>query len=95
VAILAVSFFNSIMFPTIFSLGEAELGTLSGSGSGLLNMAIFGGAILPFIQASLPTESVFITLSFCRPIFTLIDTRKWYVIADCRDSYALSARLGG
>ena len=43
-AILAVGFFNSIMFPTIFSLGEAGLGSLSGTGSGLLNMAIVGGA---------------------------------------------------
>ncbi len=49
-SILAVGLFNSIMFPTIFSLGEAELGPLSGSGSGLLNMAIVGGAILPVIQ---------------------------------------------
>jgi len=49
-SILAVGFFNSIMFPTIFSLGEAELGPLSGSGSGILNMAIVGGAILPVIQ---------------------------------------------
>jgi FHS family L-fucose permease-like MFS transporter len=49
-SILAVGFFNSIMFPTIFSLGEAELGPLSGTGSGLLNMAIVGGAILPVIQ---------------------------------------------
>ena len=48
--ILAVGFFNSIMFPTIFTLGEAELGPLSGSGSGILNMAIVGGAILPVIQ---------------------------------------------
>jgi MFS transporter, FHS family, L-fucose permease len=49
-SILSVGLFNSIMFPTIFSLGEAELGPLSGSGSGLLNMAIVGGAILPVIQ---------------------------------------------
>ena len=49
-SILAVGFFNSIMFPTIFSLGEAELASLSGSGSGILNMAIVGGAILPVIQ---------------------------------------------
>ena len=48
--ILAVGFFNSIMFPTIFTLGEAELGALTGSGSGILNMAIVGGAILPVIQ---------------------------------------------
>jgi MFS transporter, FHS family, L-fucose permease len=49
-SILAVGLFNSIMFPTIFSLGEAELGPLSGTGSGLLNMAIVGGATLPVIQ---------------------------------------------
>jgi FHS family L-fucose permease-like MFS transporter len=48
--ILSVGFFNSKMFPTFFSLGEAELGPLSGSGSGFLNMAIVGGAILPVIQ---------------------------------------------
>lgn len=49
-SILAVGFFNSIMFPTIFSLGVAELGPLTGNGSGLLNMAIVGGAILPVMQ---------------------------------------------
>jgi FHS family L-fucose permease-like MFS transporter len=48
--ILSVGLFNSIMFPTIFSLGVAELGTLTGNGSGILNMAIVGGAILPVIQ---------------------------------------------
>jgi FHS family L-fucose permease-like MFS transporter len=48
--ILAVGFFNSIMFPTIFSLGVAGLGPLTGNGSGLLNMAIVGGAVLPVIQ---------------------------------------------
>ena len=41
------------MFPTIFSLGAAELGPLTGSGSGLLNMAIVGGAIVPLIVGSL------------------------------------------
>jgi FHS family L-fucose permease-like MFS transporter len=49
-AILAVGLFNSIMFPTIFSLGVAELGPLTGNGSGVLNMAIVGGAVLPVIQ---------------------------------------------
>jgi MFS transporter, FHS family, L-fucose permease len=47
---LAVGLFNSIMFPTIFSLGVAELGPLTGNGSGILNMAIVGGAILPVMQ---------------------------------------------
>ena len=49
-SILAVGLFNSIMFPTIFSLGVAELGPLTGDGSGILNMAIVGGAVLPVIQ---------------------------------------------
>src|SRR5271168_4331636 len=49
-SILAVGLFNSIMFPTIFSLGVAELGPLTGNGSGILTMAIVGGAILPVIQ---------------------------------------------
>jgi len=49
-SILAVGFFNSIMFPSIFTLGVAELGPLTGDGSGLLNMAIVGGAIVPVLQ---------------------------------------------
>jgi FHS family L-fucose permease-like MFS transporter len=49
-SILSVGLFNSIMFPTIFSLGVAELGPLTGSGSGILTMAIVGGAVLPVIQ---------------------------------------------
>jgi FHS family L-fucose permease-like MFS transporter len=49
-SILAVGLFNSVMFPTIFSLGIAELGPLTGNGSGILNMAIVGGAILPVVQ---------------------------------------------
>ena len=52
-SILVVGFFNSIMFPTIFTLGVAELGPLTGSGSGILNMAIVGGAILPLIQGAI------------------------------------------
>ena len=55
--ILAVGFFNSIMFPTIFSLGVAELGPLTGDGSGILNMAIVGGAILPVIQGVIADHS--------------------------------------
>jgi len=47
--ILMVGLFNSIMFPTIFTLGIAELGPLTGDGSGILNMAIVGGAIIPWI----------------------------------------------
>lgn len=46
-SVLAIGFFNSIMFPTIFTLGIADLGHLTGRGSSLLIMAIVGGAIVP------------------------------------------------
>jgi FHS family L-fucose permease-like MFS transporter len=49
-SILLVGFFNSIMFPSIFTLGIAKLGPLTGDGSGLLIMAIVGGAIIPVGQ---------------------------------------------
>ena len=49
-AILAVGLFNSIMFPTIFSLALSGLGKHTGQGSGILCAAIVGGAILPVIQ---------------------------------------------
>jgi MFS transporter, FHS family, L-fucose permease len=48
-SVLAIGLFNSIMFPSIFTSGIAELGPLTGDGSGLLNMAIVGGAIIPWV----------------------------------------------
>ena len=44
-SIILVGLFNSVMFPSIFTLGIAELGPLTGDGSGLLIMAIVGGAV--------------------------------------------------
>jgi MFS transporter, FHS family, L-fucose permease len=49
-AILAVGLFNSIMFPSIFTLGVAGLGPLTGDGSALLIAAIVGGALIPEAQ---------------------------------------------
>jgi FHS family L-fucose permease-like MFS transporter len=49
-SIILVGFFNSIMFPSIFTLGIAELGPLTGDGSGIMIMAIVGGAIIPVAQ---------------------------------------------
>lgn len=52
-SILCVGLFNSIMFPTIFSLGVEGLGRQTAKGSGLLCTAIVGGAILPLLQGLL------------------------------------------
>ena len=49
-SMLLIGFFNSIMFPTIFTLGIEGMGPLTGEGSGLLNTAIVGGAVIPFAQ---------------------------------------------
>jgi len=53
VSILLVGLFNSVMFPSIFTLGIAELGPLTGDASGLLNTAIVGGAIIPVLEGAL------------------------------------------
>ena len=52
-SILAVGLFNSIMFPTIFTLAIGGIGELKPKGSGLLCMAIVGGAIIPLICGNL------------------------------------------
>ena len=46
-AVIAIGLFNSIMFPTIFTLAIEGLGKRTGEGSGVLCMAIVGGAIVP------------------------------------------------
>jgi FHS family L-fucose permease-like MFS transporter len=52
-SIILVGFFNSIMFPSIFTLGVAELGPLTGDGSGIMIMAIVGGALIPLAQGAI------------------------------------------
>jgi FHS family L-fucose permease-like MFS transporter len=49
-AIIGVGLFNSIMFPTIFSMALHQLGKYTGQASGILCMAIVGGALVPFAQ---------------------------------------------
>lgn len=52
-AVLGIGFFNSIMFSNIFTLSIEGLGTLTSRASGVLVMAIVGGAIIPLIQGAL------------------------------------------
>jgi FHS family L-fucose permease-like MFS transporter len=65
-AILAVGLFNSIMFPTIFTLAIEGLGKHTGQGSGILCMAIVGGAIVPPLQGVL-ADSIGIQHAFVLP----------------------------
>jgi len=66
-SIILVGFFNSVMFPSIFTLGIAELGPLTGDGSGLLVMAIVGGAIIPVIQGAM-ADRIGIHHAFILPV---------------------------
>lgn len=75
-AIILIGLCNSIMFPTIFSLGIRGLGGATAEGAGLLCLAIVGGAILPVIQG-LVADSVSIQLSFLVPLFSYVFV-SWY-----------------
>ncbi|TQF70660.1 sugar MFS transporter [Pseudoalteromonas luteoviolacea] len=65
-AMLAVGLFNSIMFPTIFSLAISGLGKDASRGSGLLCLAIVGGAIIPILQGIL-ADNIGLESSFFLP----------------------------
>ncbi|MEO6964676.1 MAG: sugar MFS transporter [Acidobacteriaceae bacterium] len=49
-SIILVGVFNSIMWPNIYALGLAGLGTLTNRGSSLLMTGVIGGALLPLLQ---------------------------------------------
>jgi FHS family L-fucose permease-like MFS transporter len=55
-AILAVGLCNSVMFPTIFSMAIHGLGKFTGQASGILCMAIVGGALIPIAQGMLADQ---------------------------------------
>ncbi len=66
-SILAVGLCNSIMFPTIFSLSVSGLGQHTSQGSGLLCMAIVGGALLPVLQGVI-ADNIGLQAGFILPI---------------------------
>ena len=70
-AILLVGLFNSIMFPTIFSLALSGLEKHTSQGAGILCLAIVGGAILPVLQGVL-ADSSSIQFAFILPLFCYV-----------------------
>lgn len=65
-SVVAIGLFNSIMFPTIFSLGIERMGPLTGKASSLLIMAIVGGALVPSLQGVL-ADNIGIQHAFVLP----------------------------
>lgn len=82
VAILLVGLCNSIMFPTIFSLAINGLGQHTSQGSGILCLAIVGGAIIPLLQGVL-ADSIGIQLAFSLPILCYLFI-AYYGLLGCK-----------
>ena len=66
-SVVAIGLFNSIMFPTIFTLGIDGLGPMTSKASSLLVMAIVGGAVVPLLQGLL-ADRIGVQLAFVLPL---------------------------
>jgi FHS family L-fucose permease-like MFS transporter len=66
-SLLAVGLCNSIMFPTVFSLALNGLGSHTGQGSGILCVAIVGGAIIPLVQGMI-ADNVGLQMALFLPV---------------------------
>jgi FHS family L-fucose permease-like MFS transporter len=71
IAALAVGFFNSIMFPTIFTLTLERSHAPTAATSGLLCMAIVGGAVLPVIMGR-AADDVGLSLAYFVPFVSYV-----------------------
>ncbi|MEJ6476247.1 sugar MFS transporter [Pseudoalteromonas piscicida] len=91
VAVLAIGLFNSIMFPTIFSMAIEGLGSLTSRGSGWLCLAIVGGAIVPLIQGVV-ADNFHIQISFIVPLLFYVYI-AWYGLNVVKLSQKWQAKL--
>ncbi|HEY0677648.1 MAG TPA: L-fucose:H+ symporter permease [Chitinophagaceae bacterium] len=71
-AVIAICFFMSIMFPTIFALGIADLKADTEYGSSLLIMSIVGGAILPRVFGLISDATGNIQLGYIVPLVCFV-----------------------
>ncbi len=71
-AVIGISFFMSIMFPTIFALGIKDLGSDTKSGSSLIIMSIVGGAVLPPILGIIADKTHNIQYGYVVPLVCFI-----------------------
>jgi len=65
-SLVAIFFFNSIMFPTIFALGVQDLGPHTKRGASFIIMSIVGGAVVPYVMGSFESTSLaYVVPMFC------------------------------
>jgi len=67
-SLLAVGLMNAIMFPTIFSLACEKLGPRAADGSGIINIAIVGGAIIPLFTGIIADASGSLAVALALPV---------------------------
>ena len=85
-SLLAIGLMNSIMFPTIFTLASEGLGSRAADGSGIINVAIFGGAVIPLLTGALADTSGSLSVALVLPAvcYVVIAGFGWY----CRRPYS-------
>jgi MFS transporter, FHS family, L-fucose permease len=66
--LLAVGLTNAIMFPTIFTLACEKLGSRAADGSGIINVAIVGGAIIPLLTGIIADLTSSLAIAFTLPM---------------------------
>ncbi|HEY2515175.1 MAG TPA: sugar MFS transporter [Polyangiaceae bacterium] len=89
VTILSVGLFNSIMFPTIFTLAIDGLGDRTGEGSGALCMAIVGGALVPVLEGAV-ADRAGLHLAFLVPAVCYAYI-AWYALVGSKARFASAA----
>jgi len=87
-SVIAIGLFNSIMFPTLFTLGIEGLGPLTPKASSLLVMAIFGGAVIPQLQGVL-ADRIGVQLAFFLPLLCYAYI-AWYALRGSRPALRLA-----
>jgi len=70
-ALMAIFFFESIMFPTIFALGVKNLGAYTKKGASFIIMSIVGGALVPYVMGWLAQHNS-TPFSYIVPMFCFI-----------------------
>jgi len=79
-SLLLIGLMNSIMFPTIFSLACEGLGKKAADGSGIINIAIFGGAVVPMLTGALAdtTGSLAMALTLPAICYAVVGYFGWF-----------------
>jgi FHS family L-fucose permease-like MFS transporter len=71
-AVIAIAFFMSVMFPTIFAMGIKNLGIDTEMGSSLIIMSIVGGALLPLLFGYISDVTGNIQMGYAVPLICFI-----------------------